>query len=320
MAQNKLPVCKSPTMTAAMQAIVKYMGYSNFELQWEITTKAWELRVKEIDCNPMIFVYKDNPDIINVTLLAYAGRPQFNGPTAIDVTQSGWEKLLCSVLNYNYNNAVWKYNEHEKMGFNAAMRSTGWLDKIFSKPVPPTRQSAHFIFNNDYKVKAGGRTAPAGGREKLKNFKTDEDFYDFLDGYSMMNVSAALKDIGKIDWEYENAGLIRSGITSTGLDYVAGWVCMDYGLPMLIFLYWDGKAIRAYVPIRGNFIDTINNSMINQDHNCGEYLKKNFPKFKNLDPSNPDHSDKAIEILTGIFKDPDFDACLEEFTTRVSVK
>ena len=61
-------------------------------------------------------------------------------------------------------------------------------------------------------------------------------------------------------------------------------------------------------------------SLINQDHNCGEYLRKNFPKFKNLNPSNQDHSDKAIEILTGIFKDPDFDACLEEFTTRVSVK
>ena len=176
-------------------------------------------------------------------------------------------------------------------------------------------------------IKQGGRKAPKGGKEHLEFLKYDRNcnFYNFLlsdetddfDGhgkhvdFTTMN-KWALKDISdKIKWGAENAEIIQFGTTKSGIDYAAGWVCMDYGLPMVIFLYWDGKHIRAFVPYRGNCIDTINKCMINEDYDNSAYFKK----YYNVD-MDPDFIYDLGEML-GYGDQFNFKDCLEEFEARL---
>ena len=166
-------------------------------------------------------------------------------------------------------------------------------------------------WNLDWPLKHGGRKAPLGGGEHLKTISNEDGFYDFIfdnlhNSKTKIN-KKAMEDIDKIDWSAENAGIEKVGTTSSGVDYVAGWVCQDYGLPILIFMYWDGKNIRAFVPFRGNPIDTITKSMINGDFDNDEYLKKNFGIIND----EWDDYDSLGEY--------NFNDCLEEFEARLTV-
>lgn len=177
-------------------------------------------------------------------------------------------------------------------------------------------------------IKQGGRKAPKGGKEHLEFLRYDRNcnFYNFLlsdetddfDGHGKhVNLTTmnkwALKDINdKIDWGAENAEIIQFGTTKSGIDYAAGWVCMDYGLPMLIFLYWDGKHIRAFVPYRGNCIDTINKCMINEDYDNSAYFKKYFNVDMGDDEDFIYHFGEMLDYDQYNFKD-----CLEEFEARL---
>ena len=166
-------------------------------------------------------------------------------------------------------------------------------------------------WNLDWPLKHGGRKAPLGGGEHLKTISNEDGFYDFIfdnlhNSITKIN-KKAMEDIDKIDWSAENAGIEKVGTTSSGVDYVAGWVCQDYGLPILIFMYWDGKNIRAFVPFRGNPIDTITKSMINGDFDNDEYLKKNFGIIND----EWDDYDSLGEY--------NFNDCLEEFEARLTV-
>lgn len=176
-------------------------------------------------------------------------------------------------------------------------------------------------------IKHGGRKAPKGGKEHLEFLRYDRNcnFYNFLlsdetddfDGHgkhvNLMTMNKwAIKDIDeKIDWSAENAEIIQFGTTKSGIDYVAGWVCMDYGLPMVIFLYWDGKHIRAFVPYRGNCVDTVNKCMINEDYDNSAYFKK----YYNID-MGPDFIYDLGEML-GSGDQFNFKDCLEEFEARL---
>lgn len=177
-------------------------------------------------------------------------------------------------------------------------------------------------------IKQGGRKAPKGGKEHLEFLKYDRNcnFYNFLlsdetndfDGHgkhvdlTTMN-KWALKDISdKIDWGAENAEIIQFGTTKSGIDYAAGWVCMDYGLPMVIFLYWDGKHIRAFVPYRGNCVDTVSKCMINEDYDNSAYFKKYFNVDMEDDEDFIYHFGEMLDYDQYNFKD-----CLEEFEARL---
>ena len=170
---------------------------------------------------------------------------------------------------------------------------------------------SNIILNPDFKVKAGGRFAPKGGKAKLdlldENYEKDIYLHEmFQDDPKLAQVR---KDI-KYDVDFENVSLDHKGTTKSGIDYLALLVNGDWEEPVAVFVYWDGKKYRGYVPTRGNAINTINKSAFGNDEDAdNEYCTK-YLGLK--DYYGCDGCAFGLPI--------NWDACLEEFETRLVVK
>ena len=170
---------------------------------------------------------------------------------------------------------------------------------------------SNIILNPDFKVKAGGRFAPKGGKAKLDLL--DENYEKNIYLHIMLQDDPKLaqvrKDI-KYDVNFENVSLDHKGTTKSGIDYLALLVNGDWEEPVAVFVYWDGKKYRGYVPTRGNAINTINKSAFGNDEDVdNEYCTK-YLGLK--DYYGCDGCAFGLPINWG--------ACLEEFETRLVVK
>ena len=192
---------------------------------------------------------------------------------------------------YNFNNVENEYNNYDD-------------DEIKEK-------LSNMILNPDFKVKAGGRFAPRGGKAKLDLL--DENYEKNIYLHIMLQDDPKLaqvrKDI-KYDVNFENVSLDHKGTTKSGIDYLALLVNGDWEEPVVVFVYWDGKKYRGYVPTRGNAINTINKSAFGNDEDAdNEYCTK-YLGLK--DYYGCDGCAFGLPI--------NWDACLEEFETRLVVK
>lgn len=192
---------------------------------------------------------------------------------------------------YNYNNVENEYNNYVD-------------DEIKEK-------LSNIILNPDFKVKAGGRFAPKGGKAKLDLL--DENYEKNIYLHIMLQDDPKLaqvrKDI-KYDVNFENVNLDHKGTTKSGIDYLALLVNGDWEEPVAVFVYWDGKKYRGYVPTRGNAINTINKAAFGNDEDVdNEYCTK-YLGLK--DHYGCDGCKFSLPI--------NWDACLEEFETRLVVK
>ena len=192
---------------------------------------------------------------------------------------------------YNYNNVENEYNNYDD-------------DEIKEK-------LSNIILNPDFKVKAGGRFAPKGGKAKLdlldENY--EKDIYLHIMLQDDPKLAQVRKDI-KYDVNFENVSLDHKGTTKSGIDYLALLVNGDWEEPVAVFVYWDGKKYRGYVPTRGNAINTINKSAFGNDEDAdNEYCTK-YLGLK--DCYGCDGCKFSLPI--------NWDACLEEFETRLVVK
>ena len=192
---------------------------------------------------------------------------------------------------YNYNNVENEYNNYDD-------------DEIKEK-------LSNIILNPDFKVKAGGRFAPKGGKAKLdlldENY--EKDIYLHIMLQDDPKLAQVRKDI-KYDVDFENVSLDHKGTTKSGIDYLALLVNGDWEEPVAVFVYWDGKKYRGYVPTRGNAINTINKSAFGNDEDAdNEYCTK-YLGLK--DYYGCDGCKFGLPI--------NWDACLEEFETRLVVK
>ena len=192
---------------------------------------------------------------------------------------------------YNYNNVENEYNNYDD-------------DEIKEK-------LSNIILNPDFKVKAGGRFAPKGGKTKLDLL--DENYEKGIYLHIMLQDDPKLaqvrKDI-KYDVNFENVSLDHKGTTKSGIDYLALLVNGDWEEPVAVFVYWDGKKYRGYVPTRGNAINTINKSAFGNDEDAdNEYCTK-YLGLK--DHYSCDGCKFSLPI--------NWDACLEEFEIRLVVK
>ena len=170
---------------------------------------------------------------------------------------------------------------------------------------------SNIILNPDFKVKAGGRFAPKGGKAKLdlldENYK--KNIYLHIMLQDDPKLAQVRKDI-KYDVNFENVSLDHKGTTNSGIDYLALLVNGDWEEPVAVFVYWDGKKYRGYVPTRGNAINTINKSAFGNDEDAdNEYCTK-YLGLK--DCYGCDGCKFSLPI--------NWDACLEEFETRLVVK
>ena len=192
---------------------------------------------------------------------------------------------------YNFNNVENEYNNYDD-------------DEIKEK-------LSNIILNPDFKVKAGGRFAPKGGKAKLdlldENY--EKDIYLHIMLQDDPKLAQVRKDI-KYDVNFENVSLDHKGTTNSGIDYLALLVNGDWEEPVAVFVYWDGKKYRGYVPTRGNAINTINKSAFGNDEDAdNEYCTK-YLGLK--DCYGCDGCKFSLPI--------NWDACLEEFETRLVVK
>ena len=186
---------------------------------------------------------------------------------------------------YNYNDDKNEYNNDD--------------DEIKEK-------LSNIILNPDFKVKAGGRFAPTGGKAKLDLLNEDDLYEMFEDDPKFEQVR---KDI-KYDVDFENVSLDHKGTTKSGIDYLALLINGDWEEPVALFVYWDGKKYRGYIPTRGNAINTINKSAFGNDEDAdNEYCTK-YLGLK--DYYGCDGCKFGLPI--------NWDACLEEFETRLVVK
>ena len=178
--------------------------------------------------------------------------------------------------------------------------------------------------NENVKLRQGGRKAPLGGMDKLKELSQpdqhnyDQKFNDFLIGrenyvdpktgkqINMDKLSAVFrKDISKFEVDMENTGDATFGTTKQGIDYITTWIGGDWECPAQLFIYWDGKNYRGYFPTKGNCINTINKMAFGNDEDEDEkYCMKEFGV----------HYDDVRDDL-----DIDFAACLEDFEARLEV-
>ena len=192
---------------------------------------------------------------------------------------------------YNFNNVENEYNNYDD-------------DEIKEK-------LSNIILNPDFKVKASGRFAPKGGKAKLdlldENY--EKDIYLHIMLQDDPKLAQVRKDI-KYDVNFENVSLDHKGTTNSGIDYLALLVNGDWEEPVAVFVYWDGKKYRGYVPTRGNAINTINKSAFGNDEDAdNEYCTK-YLGLK--DCYGYDGCKFSLPI--------NWDACLEEFETRLVVK
>jgi len=78
------------------------------------------------------------------------------------------------------------------------------------------------------------------------------DIESFLYKNIHNNLNKALKDITKIQFDFENIQVIEISTFNSGLSYVLCCAGGDWEAPVYFYLYYDGKDIRGYTPTNGN--------------------------------------------------------------------
>lgn len=163
--------------------------------------------------------------------------------------------------------------------------------------------------NENVKLRVGGRKAPVGGKEKLEILlEKDEDgvnqkLYDFI-GHKTKLSEKFLSDL-KYNVSGENLDdNAELRITKSGVYFISAWIAGDWEIPVQIFIYWDGKNYRGYIPTKGNCINLLNKSAFGNDEDLdSNYLIKEFG------------SDVGTDNL-----DIDLAACIEDFESRLEVE
>jgi len=63
------------------------------------------------------------------------------------------------------------------------------------------------------------------------------------------------KDLNDVEFDWENYDSVGDIRDYEGVKYLMYKIGGDWELPVAVFVYFDGKTLRAYVPIRGNAIN-----------------------------------------------------------------
>ena len=160
------------------------------------------------------------------------------------------------------------------------------------------------FINDDYKVKAGGRNAVKITKDQLKELiheyvekyseqmaeaKSDGFYYknnmepeDYL--MEVLRVAPINKDV-KYEFDDENywhGGDRYSGYKTldNDLTYFGFWAGGDWELGVFGIVYYDGKQLRAYIPTRGNMVNTKTKYAIGNSEDDDEILEKYGNNYK----------------------------------------
>lgn len=117
------------------------------------------------------------------------------------------------------------------------------------------------------------------------------------------------KDISKIKFDCENFEAIGDVRTNNkGISYVIVRAGGDWEFPLLVFIYFDGKHIRGYIPTYGNCFDRYKKIAFgNGDDLDYEFIRHEFKDEK----ASPYDITKHLKY--------NMDACVEDFNKHIKV-
>lgn len=149
------------------------------------------------------------------------------------------------------------------------------------------------FFNDDYKVKAGGRNAARITQDELKTiiaqygkkyvpdeYDENEEDFDYLIPTLLYECKDIEKDL-KYDFDCENFTTkqgefdvddkyigyqtLDNGLTFLGFYAGGDWECPIFGI-----IYYDGKKLRGYIPTRGQMVNRKSKAAIGNDEELDE--------------------------------------------------
>ena len=99
----------------------------------------------------------------------------------------------------------------------------------------------------------------------------------------------------KVQFDLENVGsygpkeITGVHVTRSGLVFKGIMAGGDWELPVFWMVYWDGRALRAYVPTDGNLYNTDTMQAYGNDPEAdGRNIRKRFPELCNKDLGDED--------------------------------
>lgn len=167
--------------------------------------------------------------------------------------------------------------------------------------------------------------SPQGTVEHLEKILQSALPADIKIGEALYEVPAfgkAADDLSKIEIELEDATPDGYHISSSGVPYLRCLIGVEGSIPVCGMLYWDGKAIRGYLPVYGNSFNSKSKSAFGFEVDeaaadaGGEYelVVGGIPhkvSFESLDELY-----EFFEVAGPNIK-PNMDACAQAFSSRV---
>lgn len=109
----------------------------------------------------------------------------------------------------------------------------------------------------DLKAKIGAAIVKIGAEEYEP--EELEDPFDRAFGYFLSESQTLRDDLGKIQFDFENwseptevSEVMGWHTLDNGFSFLGCWAGGDWECPVHFILYWDGKAVRGFVPEDGN--------------------------------------------------------------------
>ena len=144
------------------------------------------------------------------------------------------------------------------------------------------------------------------------------------------------KDIEKIEVDSENVCYEGFVTGSNGVPALKLAIGGDWETPVRVFIYWDGKAFRAYIPVYGNCYNRFCNAALGSDGiDHGEQQTHTIQATKSGHPIFLDDRSRTVPVDTTfdvVLNEDNYnkfnwravdicdDACLEDFSCRVTSK
>lgn len=194
------------------------------------------------------------------------------------------------------------------------------------------------VLNKNAKLRNGGRkTTNPTADDLLSHLKrlieeTDEDkLYDtsdlehfdwgnFLCDYEVLDYWKMFDDIAKVNFSLENIKCTGLEVLENGLAVLKFQAGGDWEVPVFFVVYYDGKKIRGYVPLKGNTYNPKTKSALGNgilpsfNDNKGRDLDKEFVEKEGYKEGTDFLGKDYLNLVK-----PDETLCLQDVQARIQI-
>lgn len=177
------------------------------------------------------------------------------------------------------------------------------------------------------------------------NEDIDYTFLSYIVYYGGWNIKFN-EDLEKYTRDWENMEIRSWRLTTDSVPYIECKTHGDWELPICVYIYWDGKNFRGYIPERGNCVNRLAKAAFGNymgddilplsapekdTYDISKYSKSELAEFKKSDfyllmselfPGDPNKllpTEKNWDIFEANVEDLeiDWDKCREDFFARL---